>query len=97
MVDLNEEIIVVFLKIKLEKINFFCELFGCDVKKIIYYIIEKLNDLFDKYIIFIDILWKFMKGFNVRVWKFIIVEVIKILGYVLFFVGLMFLMVGVVL
>lgn len=96
MEELNEEKVVVFLKIKLEKISFFCELFGCVVKKIIQYIIEKLNDLLEKYIIFIDILWKLIKGFISGIWKDILVEVMKILGYILFLVGLVFLMVGLI-
>lgn len=95
MADSNEETTAVSPKTKLEKINSFCESFGCDVKKIIHYIIEKLNDLPDKYITLIDILWKSMKGLNARAWKSIIVEAIKILGYVLSFVGLTFPMVGV--
>lgn len=95
MADSNEETTAVSPKTKLEKINSFCESFGCDVKKIIQYIIEKLNDLPDKYITLIDILWKSMKGLTARAWKSIIVEAIKILGYVLSFVGLTFPMVGV--
>lgn len=94
MDELKGEKVVVSLKIKLEKIKFFCEFFGCVVKKIIQYIIDRLNDLFVKYIIFLDILWKFIEGFIVGIWKFIIVEVMKILGYILFFVGLVFLIVG---
>lgn len=94
MDESNKEQEAVSPKTKLEKICSFCESFGCAVKKIIQYIIERLNDLPEKYITLIDILWKSIKGLTGGSWKHIFVEAIKILGYILSLVGLAFPMVG---
>lgn len=96
MEESNEEKAAVSPKTKLEKISSFCESFGCAVKKIIQYIIERLNDLPEKYITLIDILWKSIKGLTSGTWKDILVEAIKILGYILSLVGLAFPMVGLI-
>lgn len=94
MDESNKEQEAVSPKTKLEKICSFCESFGCAVKKIIQYIIQRLNDLPKKYITLIDILWKSIKGLTGGTWKHIIVEAIKILGYILSLVGVAFPMVG---
>lgn len=81
-------------KTKLEKIKSFCESFGCAVKKIIQYIIDRLNDLPAKYITLLDTLWKSIEGLTAGTWKSIIVEAMKILGHTLSLVGLAFPIVG---
>lgn len=61
----------------------FCESFGCAVKKIIQYIIDRLNDLPAKYITLLDTLWNSIEGLSARTWKSIMVEAMKILGHIL--------------
>lgn len=61
MDESNEEKAAATPTTKLEQISSFCESFGCAVKKIIQFIIERLNDLPEKYIKLIDILWKSIK------------------------------------
>lgn len=88
------EKVAVSPKTKLEKIKSFCESFGCVVKKIIQYIIDRLNDLPAKYITLLDTLWKSIEGLTAGTWKSIIVEAMKILGHILSLVGLAFPIVG---
>lgn len=88
------EKVTVSTKTKLEKIKSFCESFGCAVKKIIQYIIDRLNDLPAKYITLLDTLWKSIEGLTAGTWKSIIVEAMKILGHILSLVGLAFPIVG---
>lgn len=61
----------------------FCESFGCAVKKIIQYIIDRLNDLPAKYITLLDTLWNSIEGLSAGTWKSIMVEAMKILGHIL--------------
>lgn len=56
-----------------------------------------MDKLFVKVKIFIDLLWKVMKKFDDWIGKFVMVEVMKIFGNVLFFVGLVFFVVGLLL
>lgn len=78
------EKVTVSPKTKLKKINkSFCESFGCAVKKIIQYIIDRLNDLPAKYITLLDTLWNSIEGLSAGTWKSIMVEAMKILGHIL--------------
>lgn len=77
----NKENYLVFIKIKLEVIKFFCVKFGYDVKNIVKKIVD---DLFDKIILFIDKLWRFIKGLESGIDKYIIIEVMIILGCICF-------------
>lgn len=89
--------LVDFIKIKFEEIGIFCVFFGNIVKYIIKKIIDKLDDLLDECMLFIDVLWKFIKGFKSGVDKNIIIEVMKILSCVLVLFGFVFFMCSVVL
>lgn len=85
-----------FIKIKFKEIGNFCVEFGIIVKYIINKIIDKLDDLLDECMLFIDVLWRFIKGFKSGVDKNIIIEVMKILSDVLNLLGFVFFMCSVV-
>lgn len=89
--------LVDFIKIKFEEIGIFGVFFGNIVKYIIKKIIDKFDDLLDECMLFIDVLWKFIKGFKSGVDKNIIIEVMKILNCVLVLFGFVFFMCSVVL
>lgn len=79
------------------EIGIFCVFFSNIVKDIIKKIIDKLDDILDECMLFIDVLWKFIKGFKSGVDKNIIIEVMKILSCILVLFVLVFFMCGVVL
>lgn len=94
MDKLNDEEAAMSHKTKLEKINSFCESHGCAVKRIIQYIIERLDGLSAEFMTFLDLLWKSIKEFDDRTGKSVMVEAMKILGNLLSLVGFAFPMAG---
>lgn len=87
---------VVFLRIKFLDIMFFCKFYGYVVENYVRNIIEYLDDLFDKLILFIDVFWKVVNGLDSNVVKKVIVIIMILLGSILKLLGLVFLMVGIV-
>lgn len=73
----NKENHSVSTKTKLEAIKSFCAKFGYDVKNIVKKIAD---DLSDKITPFIDKLWRSIKGLQSGIDKYIIIEVMTILG-----------------
>lgn len=73
----NKENHSVSTKTKLEPIESFCAKFGYDVKNILK---KMVDDLSDKITPFIDKLWRSIKGLQSGINKYIIIEVMTILG-----------------
>lgn len=86
----------VFLEMKFRKIYFFLVFCGYFVKKIIQYIIKKLDDLFDIIVLVIDVLWRIVNGLERRVKKEVIIKVMELLGFILSLIGVVFLMIGLI-
>lgn len=77
----EREKLFIFIKIKFEKIKIFFVFFGGRVKDfIIMNIIDIVDEFLDKGVLFIDVLWRFIKGLESGDDKYIIIEVMNILG-----------------
>lgn len=81
---------------KLRKIQSFFVCYGYPVKKIIQYIIKKLDDLPDTVVSLIDVLWRAVNGLERRAKKEVIIEAMELLGSTLSLIGIAFPMIGII-